>query len=68
MFGMILPFLREVADVDINLDTVVNQHFLDRVIRLAGARRVTATRDIADVPGLVSYSTFSLDSPGSGSG
>jgi hypothetical protein len=37
---------------DINLNTAVNQHFLDRLIRLAGARRITATHDLVDVNGV----------------
>jgi hypothetical protein len=37
---------------DMNLNTAVNQHFLDRLIRLAGARRITATQDIIDVHGV----------------
>ena len=82
------------------LSTVVNQYSVNRLIQLAGARRITPTHDIVDVHGIAQdhgealsarklrkatesalrvddavdtdvkeiYSTFSLDSPGSGSG
>ena len=37
---------------DINLNTAVNKHFLDKLMRLAGVRPVTATQDIVDVHGV----------------
>jgi HD-GYP domain-containing protein (c-di-GMP phosphodiesterase class II) len=37
---------------DINLNTAVNKHFLDKLIRLASTRRITATQDIIDVHGV----------------
>lgn len=36
----------------INLNTAVNPHFLDKLVRLARARTVTATQDIVDVHGV----------------
>lgn len=37
---------------DINLNTAVNPHYLDKLLRLARARPVTATQDIVDVHGV----------------
>jgi hypothetical protein len=36
----------------INLNTAVNPHYLDKLVRLARARPVTATQDIVDVHGV----------------
>ncbi|MDB5935708.1 MAG: hypothetical protein JWQ01_3052 [Massilia sp.] len=37
---------------DLNLNTAVNTHYLDKLLRLARARPVTATQDIVDVQGV----------------
>jgi len=36
---------------DIKLNTAVNKHFLDKLMRLAEAKPITATQDIVDVHG-----------------
>jgi HD-GYP domain-containing protein (c-di-GMP phosphodiesterase class II) len=36
---------------DINLNTSVNKHFLNKLLRLAAARQITATQDIVDQHG-----------------
>ena len=36
---------------DINLNTTVNKHFLNKLLRLAAARQITATQDIVDLHG-----------------
>ena len=36
---------------DINLNTTVNKHFLNKLLRLSGDKQITATQDIVDVHG-----------------
>jgi hypothetical protein len=53
MLGVIIRSYKDASMSDINLNTAVNQHFLDSLIRLAGARRISATHDIIDVYGVL---------------